>query len=162
LFKNQTFYLKFEFSLLNKKMLQIVEKNKNHIADLQRIFLEVRQKTFYWLDTQNYNLTDFDHETQAEFVLVALFDSKVVGFISLWLPGNFIHHFYIDEEYQQHKIGSKLLEEAILVMKNPITLKCLEKNTRAVEFYKKKGFVVTEKGISDHGDYFLFTLHEKD
>ncbi|MFB3386919.1 GNAT family N-acetyltransferase [Flavobacterium sp. LAR06] len=140
-------------------MFQIVEKNKNHIADLQRIFLEVRQKTFYWLDTQNYNLTDFDYETQAEFVLVALVDNKVVGFISLWLPGNFIHHFYIDEKYQQHKIGSKLLEEAILIMKTPITLKCLEKNFRAVEFYKKKGFVATEGGVSAHGEYLLFTLH---
>ena len=143
-------------------MLQIVEKNKNHIADLQRIFLKVRQKTFYWLDTQNYNLTDFDHETQAEFVLVALFDSKVVGFISLWLPGNFIHHFYIDEEYQQHKIGSKLLEEAIQIMKTPITLKCLEKNTGAIAFYKNKGFVAKEKGVSDHGDYVLFALNQKD
>jgi GNAT superfamily N-acetyltransferase len=145
-----------------RNMLQIVEKNKNHIADLQKIFLEVRQKTFYWLDIENYSLTDFDHETEAEFVLVALFDNKVVGFISLWLPGNFIHHFYIDDEYQQHKIGTKLLEEAIQIMKTPITLKCLEKNFRAVEFYKNKGFVATEKGISNHGDYLLFTLHEKD
>jgi len=142
-------------------MLQIVEKNKNHIADLQRIFLEVRQKTFYWLNTQNYNLTDFDYETETEFVLVALFDGKVVGFISIWLPGNFIHHFYIDSEYQQHKIGSKLLEEGIQIMATPITLKCLEKNKGAIEFYKKSGFVTTEKGVSDHGDYILFTLHEK-
>jgi len=145
-----------------KKMLQIVEKNKNHVTDLRRIFLEVRQKTFYWLDTQNYNLTDFDYETQSEFILVALFNDKVVGFISLWLKGNFIHHFYIDAEYQQHTIGSKLLEEAIQAMKTPITLKCLEKNTRAIAFYKKKGFVATDKGISEHGAYFLFTLQKKD
>ncbi|OXA81626.1 Ribosomal protein S18 acetylase RimI [Flavobacterium aquidurense] len=143
-------------------MLQIVEKNKNHITDLQRIFLEVRQKTFYWLDTHNYKLTDFDSETEAEFVLVAIYNDKVAGFISLWLRGNFIHHFYIDDEYQQHKIGSKLLEEAIQIMKAPITLKCLERNTRAVEFYKNKGFVITEKGVSDHGDYLLFTLHNKE
>ncbi|QOG00953.1 GNAT family N-acetyltransferase [Flavobacterium sp. MDT1-60] len=141
-------------------MLQIVEKNKNHITDLQRIFQEVRQKTFYWLDTQNYNLTDFDHETQGEFVLVALFNDKVVGFISLWLPGNFIHHFYIDDEFQQHKIGTKLLEEAIQIMKTPITLKCLEKNTRAIEFYKKRGFIAGDKGISDHGEYISFVLHK--
>ena len=139
-------------------MLRIVEKNKNHITDLQRIFLEVRQKTFYWLDTQNYNLTDFDHETQGEFVLVAVFNDKVVGFISLWLSGNFIHHFYIDDEFQQHKIGTKLLEEAIQIMKTPITLKCLEKNIRAIEFYKKRGFVATDKGISDHGEYISFAL----
>lgn len=141
-------------------MLRIVEKNKNHIADLQRIFLEVRQKTFYWLDTQNYHLIDFDYETQGEFVLVALFDNKVVGFISLWLPGNFIHHFYIDDEFQQHKIGTKLLEEAIQIMKTPITLKCLEKNIRAIEFYKKRGFIATDKGISAHGEYISFALHK--
>lgn len=141
-------------------MLRIVEKNKNHITDLQRIFLEVRQKTFYWLDTQNYHLSDFDHETQGEFVLVAVFNDKVVGFISLWLPGNFIHHFYIDAEFQQHKIGTKLLEEAIQIMETPITLKCLEKNIRAIEFYKKRGFVATDKGISNHGEYISFTLHK--
>jgi len=142
-------------------MLKIVEKNKNHIADLQRIFLKVRKKTFYWLDTQDYNLTDFDHETKGEFVLVALFNNKVVGFISLWLRGNFIHHFYIDDEYQQHKIGTKLLEEAIEIMNTPITLKCLEKNIKAIEFYKKRGFVAVDKGISDHGEYILFALHKK-
>ena len=141
-------------------MLRIVEKNKNHITDLQRIFLEVRQKTFYWLDTQNFHLSDFDHETQGEFVLVAVFNDKVVGFISLWLPGNFIHHFYIDAEFQQHKIGTKLLEEAIQIMETPITLKCLEKNIRAIEFYKKRGFVATDKGISNHGEYISFTLHK--
>jgi ribosomal protein S18 acetylase RimI-like enzyme len=143
-----------------KKMLRIVEKNKNHITDLQRIFLEVRQKTFYWLDTHNFYLTDFDRETQGEFVLVAMFNDEVVGFISLWLPGNFIHHFYIDAEFQQHKIGTKLLEEAIQIMKTPITLKCLEKNIRAIEFYKKRGFVATGKGISNHGEYISFALHK--
>lgn len=141
-------------------MLRIVEKNKNHITDLQRIFLEVRQKTFYWLDTHNFHLSDFDHETQGEFVLVAMFNNKVVGFISLWLPGNFIHHFYIDAEFQQHKIGTKLLEEAIQIMETPITLKCLEKNIRAIEFYKKRGFVATDKGISNHGEYISFALHK--
>lgn len=142
-------------------MLQIVEKNKNHIADLQRIFLEVRQKTFYWLDTQKYNLTDFDQETEGEFVLVALFNGKVIGFISLWLPGNFIHHFYIEQDYQQQQIGTKLMEEAIQKMNFPITLKCLEKNTKAIDFYKKKGFVAIAKGVSDHGEYFSFALNKK-
>lgn len=144
-----------------KKMLQLVEKNKNHITDLQRIFLEVRQKTFYWLDTRQYNLADFNRETEGEFVLVAVCNNIVAGFISLWLPGNFIHHFYIDEAYQQHKIGTKLLEEAIRIMDVPITLKCLEKNIKAIEFYKKRGFVSIGKGISEHGEYLLFALDKK-
>ena len=142
-------------------MVQIVEKNKKHITDLQRIFLEVRQKTFYWLDTANYDSIDFDRETEGEFILVALFSDKVVGFISLYLQGNFIHHFYIDEAYQRHNIGTELLEEAIQIMDVPITLKCLEKNTKAIKFYKKKGFVAIDRGVSEHGEYIVFALHKK-
>lgn len=142
-------------------MLQIVERNKNHLVDLRRIFLEVRQKTFHWLDTQNYKLTDFDHQTQGEFVLLAVLNDKVAGFISLWLPGNFIHHFYIDEEYQQHNIGTKLLEEAVKIMNVPITLKCLEKNDKAIRFYKKRGFVAIGTGISEHGEYISLALYKK-
>ena len=41
-------------------MLQIFEKRASHIPVLQRIFLESRQKTFYWLDTSDYNLNDFN------------------------------------------------------------------------------------------------------
>ncbi|WP_264537675.1 GNAT family N-acetyltransferase [Flavobacterium sp. N1736] len=139
-------------------MLQIVEIRKNYIPDLQRIFLEVRQKTFYWVDTENYNLTDFEHETEGEFVLIALFDEKVAGFISLWLRDNFIHHLYIDEEYQHKNIGTKLLEEAVKIMNSPITLKCLIKNTNAIAFYRKNGFAAIEKGNSNHGEYILFAL----
>lgn len=142
-------------------MVQIVEKNKKYITDLQRIFLKVRQKTFYWLDTANYDFIDFDRETEGEFILVALFSDKVVGFISLYLQGNFIHHFYIDEAYQRHNIGTELLEEAIQIMDVPITLKCLEKNTKAIKFYKKKGFVAIDRGVSEHGEYIVFALHKK-
>jgi ribosomal protein S18 acetylase RimI-like enzyme len=142
-------------------MIQIFEKNKNHIPDLKRIFLEVRQKTFYWLeDSIEYNLDDFDRETAGEFVLVAVLNNKAVGFISLWLPDNFIHHLYIDEGHQHKNIGTILLNEAIKTMNSPITLKCLIQNTKAVEFYIKKGFIEKEKGFSNHGEYILFVLEK--
>ena len=138
-------------------MIQIFEKNKDHIPDLQRIFLEVRRKTFYWLeDVADYKLSDFDKETEGEFVLVAVLNDKVVGFISLWLPDNFIHHLYIDEKYQHQNIGSILLDEAIKVMDSPIKLKCLVKNENAIKFYEKKGFAAIEKGVSNHGEYILY------
>jgi len=105
-------------------MIQIFEKNKNHIPDLKRIFLEVRQKTFYWLeDIIEYNLDDFDRETAGEFVLVAVLNNKAVGFISLWLPDNFVHHLYIDEGHQHKNIGTILLNEAIKTMNSPVYIK---------------------------------------
>ncbi|WP_456312128.1 GNAT family N-acetyltransferase [Pseudomonas shirazensis] len=140
-------------------MLQISEKRKDHIPDLQRIFLEVRQKTFYWLeDSKDYNLNDFERETEGEFVLVAVLDGKAVGFISLWMADNFVHHLYIDEKYQHQNIGSLLLDEAIKIMKSPVKLKCLVKNKNAVKFYEKKGFTAIEKGNANHGEYILYAL----
>ncbi|KUJ62981.1 hypothetical protein AR687_06195 [Flavobacteriaceae bacterium CRH] len=140
-------------------MLQIFEKRKDHIADLQRIYLEIRRKTFYWLeDSKDYHLSDFERDTEGEFVLVAVYNDKVAGFISLWMSGNFIHHLYIDEIYQGKNIGTKLLDEAIKIMLSPITLKCLAKNTNAVKFYESKGFSVKEKGTSNHGEYILYEL----
>jgi len=140
-------------------MIQIFEKNKNHIPDLQRIFLDVRQKTFYWLnDVVDYTLSDFDRETEGEFVLTAVLNGKVLGFISLWMAENFIHHLYIDEKYQHQNIGSLLLDEAIKIMNYPIRLKCLVKNENAIRFYEKKGFIAMEKGVSNHGEYILYAL----
>ena len=141
-------------------MLQIFEKRASHIPALQRIFLESRQKTFHWLDTSDYNLTDYDNQTEGEFVLVAVLNNEAVGFISLWMPNNFIHHLYIDEKYQHQKIGSKLLEEAIQLMDSPITLKCLANNTKAIDFYTRKGFIQTETGKSAQGEYILFSFHK--
>ncbi|MBF4515932.1 GNAT family N-acetyltransferase [Flavobacterium sp. ANB] len=140
-------------------MLQIFEKRKDHIPDLQRIYLEVRRKTFHWLeDVKEYNLTDFERDTQGEFILVAVYNDEVAGFISLWMSGNFIHHLYIDEKYQGKNIGTKLLDEAIKVMNSPITLKCLAKNTNAIQFYESKGFTEKEKAFSNHGQYILYEL----
>lgn len=141
-------------------MLQIFEKRASHIPALQKIFLESRQKTFHWLDTSDYNLNDFDHQTEGESVLVAVLDDKVVGFISLWMPNNFIHHLYLDEKYKNQKIGSKLLEEAIQSMEYPITLKCLVNNTKAIDFYNRKGFIEEERGKSAQGEYILFSLQK--
>lgn len=142
-------------------MIQIFEKRKNNIPDLRRIFLEVRQKTFYWLeDAADYKLSDFDRETDGEFILVAVLDGNAVGFISLWMADQFVHHLYIDEKYQNQNIGSLLLDEAIKIMDFPIKLKCLMRNENAVKFYEKKGFTPLEKGVSTHGEYILYALAE--
>ncbi|WP_264554070.1 GNAT family N-acetyltransferase [Flavobacterium sp. N2038] len=124
---------------------------------LRVLFLKERQNTFFWLDTSAFSLEDFDKHTQGEFILVALLDNIPVGFISIWIPTNFIHHIYVDQHYQHKGIGTALLEETIIKIGFPITLKCLEKNTKAVAFYQRKGFVAKEKGHSENGTYILFS-----
>ncbi|MDA6069856.1 GNAT family N-acetyltransferase [Flavobacterium sp. AC] len=138
--------------------MEIIKIRKNDLPALRILFLKERQTTFLWIDSSSFHLKDFDSEIKDEEVLVAILDNVVVGFISVWLPENFIHHLYVDQKYHDKGIGTQLLKAAIEKANFPITLKCLENNTKAVAFYKQKGFIEKERGPSEHGDYILFEL----
>lgn len=140
--------------------MEIREIRNTDFDVLRKLFLKQRQDTFFWLDPSEFKLDDFEKHIKGELVLVAIEENIPVGFISIWMPNNFIHHFYIDQKYQGKGIGTLLLKAAIQQTQFPITLKCLEQNTNAVAFYRKKGFIEKERGPSEHGDYILFELLE--
>lgn len=140
--------------------MEIREIRNSDYAPLRKLFLKERRTTFSWVDPSSYQLNDFEKEINGEYVLVADLGNKIVGFISIWMPNNFIHHLYIDQKFQGQGIGTQLLKATIQKTKLPISLKCLEKNTKAVAFYKRKGFIEKEKGLSEHGEYILFELVE--
>jgi GNAT superfamily N-acetyltransferase len=142
-------------------MIQIVERRQNDIIALRELFLKVRQNTFSWAETDSFKLPDFDKETEGEYILVAISDNQLVGFISVWLADNFIHHLFIDEKHQKKGTGTKLLKAAIEKIGLPARLKCLENNAKAVEFYQKNGFAAKGKGRSAEGTYILFELHKR-
>ena len=137
----------------------VVEEAKNvNLPLLRTIFLKERQRTFTEQDTSEFKLEDFDKQTQGEYILSALIDDIPVGFISIWMPNNFLHHVYVDNESQGKNIGTQLLKAAIQKTAFPITLKCLVSNTKAINFYLRKGFVEKSRGQSGNGTYILFEL----
>jgi len=140
--------------------MEIREIRNTDFNVLRKLFLKQRQDTFFWLDPTEFKLDDFEKHIKGELVLVAIEENIPVGFISIWMPNNFIHHFYIDQKYQGKGIGTLLLKAVIQQTQFPITLKCLEQNTKAVAFYRKKGFIEKERGPSEHGEYILFELLE--
>ena len=146
---------------MNVKHLKIIQFQESDLNALRYLFLSIRQKTFTWKDQTTFDLLDFDKETQGEDILTAFYDNKIVGFISVWMPTNFIHHLYIDEECQNRGIGKALLKAAIEKTKLPVRLKCLEKNTGAIEFYKRIGFTEKEKGGIKDDSYILFELNDE-
>ncbi|MEX6687089.1 GNAT family N-acetyltransferase [Danxiaibacter flavus] len=139
----------------------IIESRPSDQPDLRMLFLKERQKTFAWKDAASFHPDDFDKETEGETILVALCDNRLVGFISIWLPDNFIHHLFVDSAYQNLGIGGKLLEKAIEKTGLPVSLKCLELNTKAVAFYTGKGFTEKAKGGEGEESYILFELDQK-
>jgi GNAT superfamily N-acetyltransferase len=139
-------------------MTIIRESRDSDLPHLRELFLNERRRTFTEQDLSEFELDDFDKQTQGEYILTALVNNIPVGFISIWMPNNFIHHLYVDVKHQGKNLGTELLKAAILKTSFPITLKCLTSNIKAVEFYGKKGFVEKSRGNSSNGTYILFEL----
>ena len=59
---------------------------------LSHFYLNERQKTFHWLSPELFKLEDFNKDTSGELILVAELESKIIGFISIWAPDQFIHN----------------------------------------------------------------------
>lgn len=139
-------------------MLSIVESRDTDLPNLRELFLNERRRTFTEQDISEFELDDFDKQTQGEYILTALVNNIPVGFVSIWMPNNFIHHLYVDVKHQGKNLGTELLKAAILKTSFPITLKCLTSNIKPVEFYRKKGFTEKSRGNSNNGTYILFEL----
>ena len=141
--------------------IKVVAKDRGDITALRELYLKVRQTTFTWADPRKFNILDFDRDTEGETILAAIRNKAIIGFISIWLVDNFIHHLYIDEKYQKIGVGTALLKAALNRTKFPVRLKCLEKNTGAIAFYKKNGFCEKGGGVTEEGPFILFELNDK-
>lgn len=129
----------------------------DNTAENMQKYLEERFST----DQLYEELTD----ENSEFYLSWL-DSEVVGYMKL----NFslaqteamqedameIERIYVLQAFQGKKVGQLLLKEAIQIAKRAnveyVWLGVWEKNTRAIHFYKKNGFVPFSQHIFKLGD----------
>lgn len=129
-------------------------ENKDNYK-LSEIYNDVRKQTFYWLDDSHFK-TSFEEDTKDETIFVATVNEKVVGFISIWEEDGFVHHLYIEDQYQSRGIGKLLLDHILEISAFNLTLKCLKKNKKAIKFYYNYGFKELSQDISEDGEYILF------
>lgn len=116
---------------------EMVEKDR---ISLREIYYRSRKVTFDWQDSTTFKLEDFDKDTEDEVILVAEDEGVVCGFISLYIPDNFVHCLFISPDFKSRGIGKKLLATAKQRLALPMRLKCLSRNEQALAFYKKAGW----------------------
>lgn len=127
---------------------------------LRNVYLETRLERFTWLNGDSLKLEDFDKDTEGERIWVCECSKKVIGFISIWEPDNFIHHLFIQTEFSRRGYGSQLLEICMATIGRPAKLKCVSQNTSALQFYKSKGWRTISKGVSPDGEYQLMQANK--
>lgn len=82
-------------------------------------------------------------------IYVYLEDNFILGFIGL--NDNYIEGIFVDSKYQGKGIGTALLNKAKEI-KQQLTLSVYKKNSRAIKFYQKNGFEITEENIDEEND----------
>tara|TARA_B110000971_G_scaffold36941_1_gene35338 strand:- start:301 stop:729 length:429 start_codon:yes stop_codon:yes gene_type:complete len=134
---------------------------KNDINAVRKVYSDTRRSEFKWLKDNHLDLSDFDKDTEGEKILVALENSQVVGFISIWEADSFIHHLFVLPEFSNRGYGSQLLSAGLDTISLPAQLKCVSENKATLEFYLRRGWYVVSKGVSGDGEYKLMQIDKK-
>lgn len=137
----------------------IREASQADYPALRRIYLDSRRESFFWANSEEFALEDFDKETADEYILVAESQLGIVGYASLYLPDDFIHHLFVHPDSAGQGVGTMLVKAAIDKMNKPARLKCVSENRRALAFYEKNGWrKVVEEG--DPGPKYWVMVYE--
>lgn len=116
----------------------------NDISAVSEIWLNenIRAHSFidksYWISNLEYVKEALK---QAE-VYVYERGGDIVGFIGL--NGNYIEGIFVNRAFQSEGIGSTLIEY-VKAKRHVLTLNVYEKNKKALSFYIKQGFEITDK-----------------
>lgn len=163
--------------LLNMQSIEIQKATLTNINELQKIGRQTFFETFSAGNTEE-NMTKYLEEgfseeklttelndRNSEFYLASL-DHHVIGYLKL----NFgqtqteikddkaveIERIYVLKEFHGKKVGQLLYEKAMQIAKQInavyVWLGVWEENPRAINFYKKNGFVEFDKHIFKLGD----------
>lgn len=128
-------------------MMLIREASIKDYLQLRQIYLDSRRGSFHWANTDEMTLDDFDRDTLEEQILLAEENGQVLGFASLYVPNRFIHNLFVHPTASGKGVGDLLLKGAVAELGTPVTLKCVSENTKALNFYKNRGFkAVVEEG----------------
>ena len=146
-----------------KKEIRI---RKADISDLSRIaeiqvfnyrlyFYPIFQSDEYYFD--ELRVPSLMREYEAGLDSLYVYDDGVVkGFIKI--EGTYIAKLFVEPVLQNASIGSQLLEYAVREH-GADHLWALEKNTRAIRFYERHGFIATgEKKTEDGTTEYLVLL----
>ncbi|MCC9018338.1 MULTISPECIES: GNAT family N-acetyltransferase [Flavobacterium] len=135
-FRKATISDLMEMQQLYTETIQSVCKNDYDPKQIE-VWISGVQNTERWLDV-----------IQTQFVLLAIIETKIVGFGTL-KNGNYIDFFYIHKDYQKQGIAHKLLNELLLEAQkqHPETITS-DISITARPFFEKSGFVVKAEQVN--------------
>jgi GNAT superfamily N-acetyltransferase len=131
-------------------------RSEAEIADAAQLYVRSGRHAFTWRAPEHFKAEDFIRYAQEEEVWLALMGGDaLVGILSIFRPGRFIHCLYVDPDAQGLGIGRALVEWVRKEVDGPLTLKLDVPNRKAIAFYEATGWErltgLDDQGVDDHG-----------
>jgi len=123
--------------------------NGDEIATCAALYERVTAVAFPWRPAGYHSAAEFLGFVAQEEVWLAEQDSAVLGLLSFYRPGNFIHALYVDPGAHGRGIGRALVETAAATATEPVVLKVPEPAAGARAFYARLGFLEADRGVED-------------
>ena len=141
--------------------IEIRRVSAEDFSALRKIYERVRKESFFWMDSREIRPEDFDRDTEGEEIWAAWQGEEAAGFISLWVPERFIHHLFVSRTFQGQGIGTGLIRKAAEIYGLPLSLKCVCDNRRSLDFYRSRGWRITERGKSGEETWYRLELEDR-
>lgn len=129
------------------------------LSAIMQIWLETNTKAHsfipeeYWLS--NYEMVKSGLPKAEVFVYEDDATKEIYGFIGLM--ENYIAGLFVKEPMQAKGIGRQLITYA-KSQKEKLTLEVYQKNMRAVQFYYREGFSITDEAIDENTAEVAYTM----
>lgn len=133
---------------------------KSYLSDIDRImsiWLEanISAHPFISADYWESNYEDVKQAIQKAEIYVYEYKNQVCGFIGLL--DRYIAGLFIEQNSQSRGIGTELLLY-VKKLKQKLSLSVYLKNTKAVNFYKKHGFVIEGEKMDENTKQIEYTM----
>lgn len=127
------------------------------LAACAALYERVVRDTFTWFDSSELTDQPFWEAAPHEALFVGHLDGQLAGLASLYAPDNFLHSLYVEDEARGRGVGSALFNHVRSLTGGAMSLKVQKRNTGAIDFYRKRGLVITGEGDTDWpgGGWFL-------
>ena len=136
-------------------MLTVRQLEQSDAAAVQRLYERAVGRAA-WLPAEVKTDANFARSSQGESVFVCHGpEGRLVGLLSVYVPESFIHHVYVDPEFERRGVGTALLSSLETWLPLPWRLKCVTANASARAFYASHGWIEVGSGNGDQGPYVL-------
>lgn len=130
------------------------------IDEIMKIWLETNINAHDFIE-ENYWRNNYDmvKETLPKSDVIVYEKGGVVkGFVGLM--GNYIAGIFVEQSYQSSGVGKELIDY-VKTLKSNLVLSVYKKNTRAVNFYLREGFFISDEKIDDNTNQIEFVMEWK-